>query len=245
METKQLVFSRNAFVNLVQSCTEAYPYEALGDLFGYEAVSPREMHYDVNSAVCFQIVEERSEEHVVEYAVSHYRSARYIDSITGELLLGGYHSHPDSSPELSRADIRFLRNRPRFQIEVVVSLVKLSNTIPWRYIIDEKPEEQSIIGSVIIEDTPYAVHVVGYHISSRQIRPLLLFSTYVEMIEYLNNALDQPIDTLGDIMERTRAREKDQRKVRGLLHDLEFEIYRHDRITYIRKICKQINKLFL
>ena len=48
-----------------------------------------------------------------------------------------------------------------------------------------------------------------------------------------------------DHWRKVRGRRDHQRKVRGLLHDLEFEIYRHDRITYIRKICKQINKLFL
>lgn len=239
MKRKELSFGCDAFISLLQSCSEAYPLEAMGDLFGFMATKPDKTEFDVSHTACFQIVEARKEDKVIEKASSHFLTVKNYDYLTGEELLGGYHSHPQGLPRLSPADVRFLSLRTQFQVEIVVSLLRTKGQVQWNCTSDG-----CIVGSLNIQDEPFAVVLAGYHVYKGSIQPLELSSVYVDMIRCLRAwAPKQRVETLGTIMRLVRAKERGQLEARQLLDELEDEVYKRMRKTKLMQICREIEKL--
>lgn len=192
---KMLYFGRHAFSTLLFSAIEAYYKECSGLLFGY--LTPE--GYQVNYTIPFQIVRIRSRFRVVEDPKLYQRIKLAQRSVTGDFLLGGYHSHTKTTKvKASTDDLRYLKETPMHDVEVILSIKKIDYLRDWSY------DKLDVKCYVQAGEEPFMIKIGGYYLEGGRVKRLNVGSDYVDMLFALQKSKISNIYTIGNLMERAK-----------------------------------------
>lgn len=234
-QRKVVYFDRTPFSVMLLSALETYPTECTGLLFGYENPDPAKATFEVWSAIPYQLVYHRSEDTVVEELKSYLRLISTQEKITGDVVLGGFHSHPDAGPLISDEDIEYLVKKKTHRIEVIIGIMPIGEQREWEVSEDEK----TIFGHVVLGDSVYGVEIAACYLADDEVRRLCIRPAYVElMIDLQNHGIY--IHTLGDLIQRAKNLGKNYYTIRDLLNELEQHLDADDEIKEM--IIQQIKE---
>ena len=237
VEREGIYIPIDTFSTLIMSAIETYPTECSGLLFGLEDLSTKYIRYIVRSVIPYQIVVHRDETSIVEDSTSYLRLINSQNVVAGNTLLGGYHSHPDSSPLFSNSDKNYFKNRRKHQIELVLSIKKImESNCEWEYYNDIIIE-----GSIPFGDQYYVFEIVGYYKDGNRIKRLDMYSGYIDVMKTIMRLIPS-IHSLGDLYELSKNRQKSPFATAQFIDEIEDLIVQEESKKSIRAKVKELKE---
>ncbi len=217
--TRRYVFiNSKVFTSLLLAALETYPKESAGLLFGYQCLEPDNIEYEVWHVVPHQLVYHRDEDSIDEDYKAYLRIKGLHRKLIGASILGGFHSHPDSTPILSHDDKEYILTKPLHKIELVVGIKPIGNEGEYWTLSDD---DLLIQGSFPIGDIVYDVNIAGYYVIGKKFYRLGLRCGYIELLDDLTQWAFPNLETIGDLYEQARLLGKDVYDLFDLLSQLE------------------------
>jgi len=123
-----IYISEDAFITLTLSAIEtSTKYEATGLLLGHKS----EGTYYVQNAIPYQLAERTPNSVFVSHAKQR-RIRRVFKNFMKYQIIGEFHTHPDGSIKLSKADKEVMKES-NYELEVVVAINRDDLKNSWHY----------------------------------------------------------------------------------------------------------------
>lgn len=173
----KVVLKQDAFLSMVLSSIEVYRKETYGLVIGIR----KKKNYLVSNCFSFQTAKRHYD--VIEIDESKERMINnHIKYLTNHKLLGDYHSHANEPDELSREDIRTLKNSFEGFISVLVVPKKLKNK--RKYLWKHNRLQKCVSGSI----GNFFVKIVAFYYDPKNKRAVKL-QVYCPFIKPLNRKM--------------------------------------------------------
>jgi len=158
-----IYISENGFITLTLSAIETSTrYEAAGLLLGYKSGTS----YYVENVIPYQLAE-RTADSVYISPVKQKRMRRVFKEYMKYKIIGEFHTHPDASVRLSKADEEIVR-KSDYELEVVVAITKADTDSPWHY------EKGVLSGSI----DKYYIEIACWRVRGRKTTKLSIRCPY-------------------------------------------------------------------
>lgn len=157
----KVVLKENAFLSMVLSSIEVYRKEAYGLIIG----SRKKKNYLVSHSFSFQTAERSYDVTSIDESKERMINNQ-IKYLTNQKLIGDYHSHANGPDELSRDDIKTMRDSFEGFVSVLVVPKKIKNKrkYHWRH----NRLQKCVSGSV----GNFSVKIVAFYYDPKKKRAL-------------------------------------------------------------------------